>query len=103
MTLNLVQPKGPIGQVQGASGLQKSCSNVKVNPHVVSKQEAPLMLEIDIWSCGVILLSFLTKRFPFFNSADDVDAMIELSAIFGKEGMKQCARLHSTPVNYVPS
>lgn len=57
------------------------------------------MLEIDIWSCGVILLSFLTKRFPFFNSADDVEAMIELSAIFGRESMKQCAHLHSTSAN----
>jgi serine/threonine protein kinase len=53
--------------------------------------------EIDIWSCGVILLSFLSIRFPFFNSTDDVDAMIELTSIFGRHNMEACARLHSFP------
>lgn len=43
----------------------------------------------------MILLSFLSKRFPFFNSTDDVDAMIELTSIFGKLNMKMCAKLHS--------
>jgi len=52
-------------------------------------------IEIDIWSCGVILLSFLSKRFPFFNSADDIDAMIELTTIFGRAQMAGCAKLHS--------
>jgi cell division control protein 7 len=49
---------------------------------------------IDIWSAGVILLTILSKRFPFFNSADDVEAMIEIATIFGNRKMKQCAFLH---------
>lgn len=49
---------------------------------------------IDIWSCGVILLTFLTKRFPFFHSADDIDAFIELCTIFGKKRMTDVASLH---------
>lgn len=50
--------------------------------------------KIDIWSAGVILLTLLALRFPFFNSADDVDAMIEMSSVFGKKKMKAVAALH---------
>ena len=52
--------------------------------------------KIDIWSAGVILLTILSKRFPFFNSADDVEAMIEISTIFGIRKMKTCAYIHGT-------
>ncbi|PGH16099.1 CDC7 protein kinase [Polytolypa hystricis UAMH7299] len=50
--------------------------------------------KIDIWSAGVILLTLLGRRFPFFNSADDVDAMVEIASIFGKRRMKAAAGLH---------
>ncbi|KAF8476964.1 kinase-like domain-containing protein [Kalaharituber pfeilii] len=50
--------------------------------------------KIDIWSAGVILLTMLTKRFPFFNSADDVDATVEIATIFGRVRMRACALLH---------
>ncbi|KAF2724189.1 cell cycle protein kinase-like protein [Polychaeton citri CBS 116435] len=62
-------------------------------PEVLLKCTAQTVL-IDIWSCGVILLTFLSKRFPFFHSADDIDAYIELCTIFGKKKMKECALLH---------
>lgn len=50
--------------------------------------------KIDMWSAGVILLTFLGRRFPFFNAADDVDAMIEMSCIFGTRRMKAAAAVH---------
>lgn len=50
--------------------------------------------KIDIWSTGVILLTFLSRRFPFFNSADDVDAMIEIASIFGRKKMQSTAAMH---------
>ncbi|KAI5859974.1 kinase-like protein [Durotheca rogersii] len=50
--------------------------------------------KIDIWSAGVILLTILCRRFPFFNSADDVEAMIEIATIFGSRRMKQAGQLH---------
>jgi cell division control protein 7 len=50
--------------------------------------------KIDIWSTGVILLTMLAKRFPFFNSADDVDAMIEMASIFGRKRMQAVAAMH---------
>jgi cell division control protein 7 len=50
--------------------------------------------KIDVWSAGVILLTILAQRFPFFNSADDVDAMIEMASMFGRKRMHACAVLH---------
>ena len=50
--------------------------------------------KIDVWSAGVILLTLLARRFPFFNSADDVDAMIEMASIFGRKKMKSVAAMH---------
>ncbi|KAL2057632.1 hypothetical protein ABVK25_002016 [Lepraria finkii] len=52
--------------------------------------------KIDIWSVGVVMLTILAQRFPFFNSADDVEAMIEIATIFGQQKMRQCAMLHGT-------
>ncbi|TDZ14554.1 Cell cycle serine/threonine-protein kinase hsk1 [Colletotrichum orbiculare MAFF 240422] len=50
--------------------------------------------KIDIWSAGVILLTILSKRFPFFNSADDVEAMIEIATIFGTKRMRAAGLMH---------
>ncbi|KAI9850622.1 MAG: hypothetical protein M1838_005336 [Thelocarpon superellum] len=52
--------------------------------------------KIDIWSAGVILITMLARRFPFFNSADDIEAMIEIATIFGARKMRACALLHNT-------
>ncbi|KAJ3027209.1 UNVERIFIED_CONTAM: hypothetical protein HDU68_004259 [Siphonaria sp. JEL0065] len=46
---------------------------------------------IDIWAAGVILLCTLTKTYPFFNSPDDLDALLEITAIFGVNSMKKIA------------
>lgn len=50
---------------------------------------------IDIWSVGIIILCILTRRFPFFHSNDDVEALMEIGTIFGKKKMDICAQLHS--------
>ncbi|KAG5440750.1 hypothetical protein PCK2_000186 [Pneumocystis canis] len=49
---------------------------------------------IDVWSAGIILLVFFIKRFPFFQSDNDINALVELAHIFGRTEMKKCARLH---------
>lgn len=46
---------------------------------------------LDIWSSGVILLSFLTRKYPFFESGDDLEALQELTIIFGSRKMKNLA------------
>ncbi|CAM0138785.1 unnamed protein product [Umbelopsis sp. WA50703] len=50
---------------------------------------------IDIWAVGVILLSILTSRFPFFQSEDDADALIEVAGVFGLREVKECASIHN--------
>jgi cell division control protein 7 len=49
---------------------------------------------LDMWSAGVILLTMLTRRYPFFQSSDDFDAILEVASIFGNKGMGQAARLY---------
>ncbi|KAF3902002.1 PAK-2p27 [Arthrobotrys entomopaga] len=62
-------------------------------PEVLFKCNAQTT-KIDIWSAGVILLTFLSKRFPFFNSPDDIDAVVEMATVFGRARMRSCALLH---------
>lgn len=50
--------------------------------------------KLDIWSAGVILLTIMSRRFPFFNSADDVEAMIEIAHIFGTRRMRLAGQQH---------
>ena len=50
--------------------------------------------KIDVWSVGVVLLTMMGRRFPFFNSTDDIDATIEIASIFGRRRMAQCALMH---------
>ncbi|KIK64647.1 hypothetical protein GYMLUDRAFT_39661 [Collybiopsis luxurians FD-317 M1] len=50
---------------------------------------------VDVWSAGMILLFFLTKKFPLFQSNDDVEALMEIAAIIGSRDMAQAACLHS--------
>ncbi|EGF99698.1 uncharacterized protein MELLADRAFT_40147, partial [Melampsora larici-populina 98AG31] len=50
---------------------------------------------LDIWSVGIILLCFLTRRFPFFNSNDDTDALMEIATLFGRAKLEKTATLHS--------
>lgn len=49
---------------------------------------------VDVWSAGIIFLTLLTKKYPFFNSYDDIDALVEISYIFGEEKMKDAAGLY---------
>ncbi|KAF8329818.1 kinase-like domain-containing protein [Cantharellus anzutake] len=50
---------------------------------------------LDIWSAGTILLSILACKFPVFQASDDIEALMELAAIFGRKTMEKCARLHN--------
>ncbi|KAF9908976.1 hypothetical protein BX616_011329 [Lobosporangium transversale] len=48
-------------------------------------------IALDIWSVGCILIAFLTGRFPFFNSIDDVEAVLEIAILFGRHEMEKAA------------
>lgn len=46
---------------------------------------------IDMWSAGVILLSILSKKYPFFRADDDITALAEIAFLVGTKEMKEAA------------
>lgn len=59
---------------------------------------------IDIWAVGIMLLSVLCHKFPIFNSSDDVEALMEIGAMFGPNSLAKCAFLHNrTIISNLPS
>lgn len=42
---------------------------------------------IDVWAGGVILLCLFSGHYPFFDSPDDLTALVEIASVFGKEDM----------------
>ncbi|KAI5172335.1 cell division control protein 7 [Nematocida sp. LUAm3] len=49
---------------------------------------------IDIWSAGIILLTLLTKKYPFFAAKDDIGSLIEIGEIFGGKEMRSAAKFY---------
>ncbi|KAL4608322.1 cell division cycle 7-related protein kinase isoform X2 [Arapaima gigas] len=47
---------------------------------------------IDIWSAGVILLSLLSARYPFFKASDDLVALTQIMAIRGSKETIRAAK-----------
>ena len=47
-----------------------------------------------MWSAGVIFLSILSGRYPFFKANDDMTALAQIISIFGNEEMKAAARTY---------
>ncbi|KAH7930636.1 kinase-like protein [Leucogyrophana mollusca] len=59
---------------------------------------------IDVWSAGMIMLFFLTGKFPLLQSSDDVEALMEIAAIIGRQKMEKVAVVHGrTFATNVPS
>jgi cell division control protein 7 len=60
--------------------------------------------KIDIWSAGVILLTLLTRRYPFFKAGDDVISLCEIASIVGSRRIEiaatECLRRVQFPVSY---
>jgi len=55
---------------------------------------------IDIWSAGVIFLSILSGRFPFFRAPDDMTALAEIGAIFGTQEIAAIGLLFKKKVQF---
>ena len=92
----------PVGLALEDSELQKFYSSAPIKLLVSARYCFPPRLvlsprpqALDVWSAGIILLCFLTRRFPFFNSNDDAEALMELAALFGHTRMSNCAFVHS--------
>jgi cell division control protein 7 len=49
------------------------------------------MKAVDIWSAGIIFLSILSGRYPFFKAVDDNMAIMQLISLFGSETVRKAA------------
>ncbi|KAL5015720.1 hypothetical protein ScPMuIL_005309 [Solemya velum] len=49
---------------------------------------------VDIWSAGVIFLSLLSGRYPFFRANDDVTALAQIISIMGSEEVQESAKAY---------
>lgn len=55
----------------------------------------PFRTALDVWSAGTILMCILACKFPIFTAGDDVEALMELAAVYGRKTMEKCGKLHS--------
>lgn len=46
---------------------------------------------VDMWSVGVILLSLLSGRYPFFKAADDLSNLAEITTLLGTASVRRAA------------
>ena len=51
---------------------------------------------VDVWSAGVIFLSLLSWRYPFFKAHDDMHALAQMMCLFGYKDMKAAAKSYGT-------
>ncbi|CAH1785729.1 unnamed protein product [Owenia fusiformis] len=47
---------------------------------------------VDIWSAGVMFLSLLSGRYPFFRAPDDMTALAQIIALMGSNQVKEAAK-----------
>lgn len=52
-----------------------------------------LSAAIDMWSAGVILLSLLSGRYPFFKASDDLIALTQIMTIRGSRETIEAAKM----------
>lgn len=69
-----------------------------------------LIAAIDIWSAGIIFLSLLSGRYPFYKASDDLTALAQIMTIRGAKETIQAARtfgmlvfLFSSVIKYIQS
>lgn len=50
-----------------------------------------MFVGVDMWSVGVILLSLLSGRYPFFRAADDLSTLAEITTLLGTTTVRRAA------------
>ena len=51
---------------------------------------------LDIWSGGIIFLSLLSRKYPFFKGRDDMAYIMQIIVLFGSTKCVETARRNST-------
>lgn len=54
---------------------------------------------VDIWSAGVIFLSLIMQRHPFFTGEDDMENLCQIASIFGRKRITEAAEACGCGVN----
>lgn len=57
-------------------------------------------VSVDMWAVGVILLSFMSRSYPFFRAPDDMMALAELTTIFGSAAISAAAQRYGRMVTF---
>ncbi|XP_070532099.1 cell division cycle 7-related protein kinase-like [Ptychodera flava] len=57
---------------------------------------------VDMWSAGVIFLTLLTARYPFFRAPDDMTALAQIISIVGTQEMKAAAKKYGKDLQCSP-
>lgn len=57
---------------------------------------------IDIWSAGVIMISLVSRRYPFFRNNDDVTSLGEMITLLGSDRMADAAQRLKRTITIFP-
>jgi len=66
-------------------------------PEVLLKSNSQ-SVAVDMWAVGVILLSLLSRSYPFFRSPDDMTALAEIISLFGSNEVQAAAKRYKRRV-----
>eukprot|EP00058_Branchiostoma_floridae_P005371 XP_002590859.1 hypothetical protein BRAFLDRAFT_273291 [Branchiostoma floridae] len=58
---------------------------------------------VDIWSAGVIFLSLLSGRYPFFRAKDDMQALAQIIALMGSREVANAAKAYNKDLYVTPT
>ncbi|XP_019627488.1 PREDICTED: cell division cycle 7-related protein kinase-like [Branchiostoma belcheri] len=58
---------------------------------------------VDIWSAGVIFLSLLSGRYPFFRAKDDMQALAQIIALMGSREVASAAKAYHKDLYVTPT
>lgn len=56
---------------------------------------------IDMWSAGVIFLSLLSGRYPFYKASDDLTALAQIMTVRGSKETIQAAKTFGKQFNII--
>lgn len=62
-----------------------------------SNEQGP---KLDVWSAGVIMLSIMTGKFPWYQSFTDDEALFEISRVYGIKNLNKLAKTLKRKLNF---
>jgi cell division control protein 7 len=58
---------------------------------------------IDVWSAGVMFISLMSGRYPFFRNAEDMQSMAEIISLMGSKRVMRAARRLDKSITLLPA